>query len=196
MIAIEGLSAKRRGRTLFSNLTFSLRAGTWLCIRGANGCGKSTLLKMLIGLFPSSAGNCLGPITFIGHKTGLQLRLNPLENLQWFVGIQQGKSMCPLQALTILGLKNEARIPCELLSYGQRKRAALARLLIHKGKTWVLDEPLDGLDEAGIEIFTCMLETHLADDGRAIIASHTAVHADALRAPAEIITLGNISYVQ
>jgi heme exporter protein A len=190
VLAIEGLSGERRGRTLFSNLTFSLAPGNWLSIRGANGSGKSTLLKMLVGLFPSSVSiACFGPAIFIGHKTGLQLSLSPLENLYWLMALHPGEVGCPRAALEAWGLKNDD-VPCDVLSFGQRKRVSLARLLLHRGHLWVLDEPLEGLDTAGIMIFTAMLASHLSEGGRAIIASHSSLDNDILRTPAKIITLG------
>lgn len=197
MLKVCGLQAERDDRILFSSLTFELAPGSLLTVTGPNGSGKSTLLKILVGLLPRSEGSVTweskpfplsteslakdssGEFLYFGHKTGVQPALTPLENLKWFLGLQNSHQQIQeknlLSALKALGLRGYEAIPCETLSCGQRQRVALARLWLQAPKIWILDEPFTALDSVAQTLLCNRFLMHLKAGGLIIIASHLSL---------------------
>lgn len=191
MLQVQGLAASRGGRQLFSDLAFTLEAGECLYLAGANGAGKTTLLKMLAALSPLAAGEVrwcgqslreLGDdygrhCQYQGHRDALKDTLSPLENLQIHArlhGVALAETAA-MHALQRAGLALFADVPVRQLSQGQKRRAALARLLAMPGKLWLLDEPLVALDVAAQAEFGSWLAEHLADGGMVVLTSHQAL---------------------
>ncbi len=189
MLKANALGFERESRTLFSNLTFEVEPGSMLFVSGANGSGKSSLLKILAGISRPTTGALiwrnqpllsrdpyfLAELLYIGHKIGIVPALTPLQNLQWLLGISHISAVSRaevLQALKAVGLGKFFDIPCEQLSKGQCQRVALARLWIHPGACWILDEPLAGLDEEGFLLLREQCSRHLEQKGIIIVASH------------------------
>ena len=174
----HGLGCERDDRILFRGLHFSVRSGEVLRLEGPNGAGKTTLLKMLVGLFPLQAGSLswagkalsgnwqgyLSSLIYLGHQTGIKGVLSPIENLQFWTrarGESYERSHL-LASLEAVGLGAFAMVPCEQLSAGQQRRAALARLYLGRHPLWLLDEAFTSIDRQGVE----QLEGHLADHAR------------------------------
>ncbi|MBI3560934.1 MAG: cytochrome c biogenesis heme-transporting ATPase CcmA [Gammaproteobacteria bacterium] len=190
------LRCERGNRTLFTDLSFHISSGQLLQIEGANGSGKTTLLRSLCGLFEPSAGNifwCQQPInadsmgyhtqlSYVGHLPGFKLDLSPLENLAFAQGMlgQQPHPPALMSALDNIGLYGFETTPCRALSAGQRRRVALARLLLTKTPLWILDEPYTALDRAGTDRLNALLVQHLQTGGLVILTSHQSVNLQAV----------------
>ena len=147
-------------------------------VRGPNGSGKTTLLRCIAGLFTEEFGRV--DITtderplYLGHKPGLSPLLTPLENLRWFLALQDRehrRENC-LSALRSVGLEGSRLVPCRSLSAGQQRRAALARLAASTVPLWLLDEPFAALDESGREIVRSLVRTQCDDGGAVVCATH------------------------
>src|SRR6185436_6629544 len=157
LLRATGLECTRGGRRLFSNLSFQLAAGALLQVQGANGSGKTSLLRIVCGLSAPDAGEVswngrdireLGEdyrarLAHVGHLNAIKDELDPVENLRYSSQVA-GLSATPVEldeALLAFGLRG-ARLPCKLLSQGQKRRAALARLELCAARAlWILDEP-------------------------------------------------------
>ena len=191
MLKVSGLSCERENQLLFSNLTFEVKSGSLLFVSGCNGSGKSSLLKVLAGLWLPSSGTLswqnaplrsedpafLSELLYIGHKTGIQPVLSPLQNLRWLLGLKQvPKNILATipGALEAFGLKEIIHSPSEYLSQGQRQRVVLTQLILVSSKCWILDEPFSGLDESGKALVAEIIKNHLVQGGLLIMASHDA----------------------
>lgn len=186
MLAVNGLSCERDGRLLFANLSFSVAAGSIVQIDGVNGSGKSTLLRALAGLLVPVAGTVCwqgqpiaeagedyrAALCFIGHKAGVKGELSPLANLRHLQAL--AGDGCPqlFEVLAGVGLAGLEQQPVAKLSAGQQRRVALARLWLTKAPLWLLDEPFTALDKRAVGGLTQRFESHLADGGSIVIASH------------------------
>ena len=185
-LSAHGLGLWRGGRRLCQGLSFELRAGEALQIKGANGSGKTSLLRALAGLGRVDEGELRwqgvalaqspeyrSGLSYLAHANGLKAHLSPRENYIFYQSITKYPSEITADAaLTRLGLAEVADRACAYLSMGQKRRAALARLLAVKSRLWLLDEPLTSLDVAGAELVTMFLERHLGDGGLAVLATH------------------------
>ncbi|MGH6850553.1 MAG: heme ABC exporter ATP-binding protein CcmA [Methylocella sp.] len=183
-LSASRLTVERGGRTVFSNLSFGLDAGGSLTVTGPNGAGKSTLLRALAGLLPLSGGtvSCAplssGPLAenahYIGHADALKGVLTVTENLAFLAAmLDAGLGGMPVEtALAELGLSHAANLPVAYLSAGQKRRAALARLLVARRPVWLLDEPSTALDAASQARLAKIVAAHLAQGGMIVAATH------------------------
>jgi heme exporter protein A len=190
----SGLSAVRGGRTVFTGVSFSLLAGQSLAVTGANGAGKSTLLRLIAGLLTPAAGSIiLDPageggigtrIHYLGHLDGLKTALTVRQNLEFWRTLWKGSAVEP--ALARVDLAALADLPVDVLSTGQKRRVAIARLLIAPRPLWLLDEPATALDAAAEATLGRIIGEHLAGGGMAVVATHR----DLPLAPMATLALG------
>jgi heme exporter protein A len=174
------LSAVRGGRLVFADVGFSVGAGELLAVTGRNGAGKSTLLRLVAGLLPPAAGSvALEPgdagelqanVHYLGHLDGLKAGLTVRQNLDFWRRLWHGDDIAG--ALAAMRLEGLADLPVAVLSAGQRRRVALARLLVTRRPVWLLDEPATALDAAAEEGLGTLIAAHLAGGGLAIAATH------------------------
>jgi heme exporter protein A len=187
LLQARGLAYARNEEPIFGPLDFALRPGETVLIEGDNGSGKTTLLKLLSGLLEPTSGEVLlhgVPLTLaklshqvalLGHLLGLKLELSTLENLRFAIGLGGIRTgITPQLALASVGLEGYEDQPLRTLSAGQRKRVALARLLLVPAALWLLDEPYANLDREGIELVNRLLDHHARRGGAALITSHGA----------------------
>jgi heme exporter protein A len=169
-IVVRDLACRRGDRLLFRNLSFTMKAGDALHIAGSNGVGKSSLLRIVAGLAPAFAGNVeqRGSVGLIDERPALDPHL-PLGKA---LGFWQGLDSAAEMPLARLGLSELLDVPVRYLSTGQKKRAALARLIGQRAPVWLLDEPLNGLDRHAVELTERLVAEHCAGGGIALIASH------------------------
>ena len=177
----RAIAAFRGERLVLRDLSFALAGGEALLLLGPNGSGKSTLLRLLAGLKRADAGDLLWDgadaladlpaharrVAYLGHLDAVKSGLTAAENLQFAAGRQD---VTP--ALAALGLEGLADLPARMLSAGQRRRLALARLPLSPAALWLLDEPTLGLDTASLDRLGTLLATHRAAGGMVVAATH------------------------
>lgn len=178
----DRLSITRGDRTLLSDLGFAVGAGEVLHLHGPNGSGKTSLLEVLAGLREPAQGELRGApepggLHWLGAANALHGALSPRENLEFWCGLNGASEAAIEPALRRLEVHRERHRACRTLSTGQRRRVALARLLLAQHAWWLLDEPLNGLDAAGTTLFAGLLREHLAQGGAAIVTSHQSLPA-------------------
>ena len=188
LLEARALSFHRQDEPVFGPLDFRLDAGELTLIEGDNGSGKTTLMRILTGLLrpeegellwrgePLSWDRCSGEVVFLGHQLGLKAELSARENLRFAAGLHGQHNLQRIgEALTLVGLTGYEDEAVRKLSAGQKKRVALARLLLIPAALWLLDEPYANLDRTGIELVNRLLEAHVAQGGAALVTSHGAV---------------------
>jgi heme exporter protein A len=177
----EGLGSIRGGRTLFQDLSFAIGAGEALMVVGPNGSGKTTLLRLIAGLLPPTAGRIAladseepvaEAVHFVGHLDALKGALTLGENLTFYRSLFGGERDAVVEALGRVGIGTLAMLPAEVLSAGQRRRAALARLLVSHRPIWLLDEPANALDTDGQTLLARLMREHRGRGGIVIAATH------------------------
>jgi heme exporter protein A len=192
----------RGDRRLFRGLDLSLPASTFLQVTGPNGSGKTSLLRILCGLLAPAEGEIkwqgenirsLGEdyftaVTYLGHRHGVKDELSGIENLRISnalngieVSIERARSV-----LERMGLAGRESLPARLLSEGQRRRVALARLLTCGTRLWLLDEVMTSLDKDAVALIRSLIEEHLAGGGIAIVATHQDLELATARARGSI----------
>ena len=175
------LACRRGDRVLFRSLSLSVNAGEALHITGANGIGKSSLLRIVGGLLTPFAGQVesVGMIGLVDERPALDPELPLGKTLDFWRGIDGAAT--DGETLAALGLEPLLDIPVRYLSTGQRKRAALARLMSQGAPIWLLDEPLNGLDRDAVALVEGLVARHCKAGGLAVIASHQPVAIEGLR---------------
>jgi len=187
LFAGHGLACRRGERLVFSGLSFRIAAGEALLLRGPNGSGKSSLLRCMAGLLEPVAGAQTwvdtpialdldahrGRLRYLGHQDAVKSALTVLENLALWQQLHGVRNAAAIRrALAALGLDGLAALPARLLSAGQRRRVALARLLAAPAPLWLLDEPTSSLDDEGVTRFARMVGDHRAGGGLVVLSSH------------------------
>ena len=190
LLSALGLGFERAHRRLFENVEFDLAPGEALQIHGANGSGKSTLLRILCGLTWPSEGAVIwngtniehdpyelrSELIYLGHADGIKLELSVRENLEYCRALALAPLPTPISETTKnLSLQGLDDILVRHLSAGQRRRVALARLLMSKARLWILDEPFTALDKNGTAAVEAMLDRHLDDGGLIVFSSHQPI---------------------
>ena len=191
-LTAENLACARGDRILFEGLSFHLAAGDALAVEGANGAGKTSLLRLIAGFLSPRAGRILldtgggesddaeeraHAIGWLGHQDGLKPQLTVIEQLVFFARLYRapGEAQAVLEEV---GLKRQRDFPCRFLSAGQRRRLALARLVLSARPLWLLDEPFAALDSDGQALMARMMARHCAGGGMVIAATHDALGLD------------------
>jgi heme exporter protein A len=188
MLEVSNLACSRGDHRLFSGLSLTLRSGQIMQVQGENGKGKTSLLRTLCGFILPDEGRItwygddvrdlseeyFASLLYLGHHNAIKDELSALENLQISAGLA-GIALDEQQAVSALrrlGLKGRERLPTKVLSQGQRRRVALARLLVGNAKLWVLDEPLTALDVGAVALIQELIGEHLGKQGMVIFTTH------------------------
>jgi len=179
------LAIERGGRQLFEGLSFEADEGSALVVTGPNGAGKSSLLRALCGFLPLQAGGfaleggdperTVGEQAhYLGHADALKGALTAVENLAFWAGALggDGSREASRGALARVGLSHVIDFPSRALSAGQKRRVALARLLVARRPLWLLDEPTTALDAAAQAAFAAIMQDYLGDGGVVVAATH------------------------
>ncbi len=206
-LSVHELACARGDRLLFKGMNFTLKSGELLLVQGGNGQGKTSLLRLLTGLARAEDGEvcwCGQPIAkqreiyhgemiYLGHANGVKDDLDPLENLRFSAGLQ-GRSFDPDRAaatLQRLGLSRCLDLPCRVLSFGQRRRVALAALLLAGASLWILDEPLTGLDVHAVALMEGLIRDHLNAGGMVVATTHQALNLEGVAV--QRLLVGNVA---
>jgi heme exporter protein A len=193
-LSAEHLVGVRGDRLLFEKLSFSLSSGTVLYLQGANGSGKTTLLRMISGLSKPYEGSVKWGaediydlaeeyhqhVLYIGHLPGIKEDLTALENLQFslaLAGVEVSLSRAS-EVLEMLGLSKRLNLPTRVLSQGQKRRVALARLWLQDLPLWILDEPFTALDTHAAGLLKARIEAFANDGGMVMMTTHQEVVMD------------------
>lgn len=187
MLTVNHLTCERDDRLLFKDVSFFVDAGDIVQIKGANGSGKTTLLRCLAGLFDDYSGDILWQLTpykkvfptfvanlmYFGHQIAVKLNLTVAENVSWYAHLHGGLHGKNIDdALARVGLSGMADVLCSQLSEGQKRRVALARLLVSHAALWILDEPFSAIDRTGVAQLEDLLMDHAKAGGAVIVTSH------------------------
>jgi heme exporter protein A len=181
-LVVNDLALSRGPRLLFRELSFGVKSGEALVLRGANGSGKTSLLRVLAGLTTQDAGRVNWPgaskprgiAIYQGHANALKDDFTAAENLAdalAFDGVAANED-AQLNALEKVGLADRRHVLARRLSQGQKRRVGLARLLLADKLLWLLDEPTNALDASGVALFETIVSAHLSAGGMACIATH------------------------
>lgn len=191
MLEVRNLEVMRGDHRLFSNLGFSLQGGELLRLRGSNGSGKTSLLRTVCGLLEPSEGEVRwkgesirsqrdefnSALTYLGHHNGIKAELTGFENLR-LSNTLCGNNVSDDQiydALGKIGLAGREDLPTQVLSQGQKRRVALARLLLSEAELWVLDEPFIALDVGAVAMLGQLIEGHLQKGRMVMFTTHQEV---------------------
>jgi len=188
LLEARALCFLRQDEPVFGPVDFALHGGEIALVEGDNGSGKTTLMRVLTGMLHAGEGEVLldgapfaldtmaGAVVFLGHHLGLKFDLTARENLAVSAGLYGVRAGTTIAAvLADVGLAGFEDEPIRRLSAGQKKRAALARLLLLPARVWLLDEPYANLDREGIALVNRLLREHAARGGAALVTSHGAV---------------------
>ena len=192
LFEVRGLECVRHDIILFQDISFSLQAGDLYQVDGENGTGKTSIIRILAGLIQPTAGEVLWrgkeiseclydyqyEFSYIGHLSGLKDALTPIENLkvvEALTGSEANDLSLILERVGLLGLDD---IPVNSLSAGQKRRVALARLIITNTSLWLLDEPFTSLDPAGKTLIEQMIVDHCKAGGMVIFATHQSMEIE------------------
>lgn len=188
-LEVSELTGERGGDAVFSGVNFVLDSGAALLVTGPNGAGKSTLLRVLAGLLPVASGSIdfvgegefsrLGAaLHYLGHGNSMKTALSVAENLAFWQSFAGAPYLGVAEALDEVGLDGLGHLPFGYLSTGQKRRVAIARLLINYRPVWLLDEPTAGLDRASEAHFAALMRAHLEDGGMIVAATHLPLGLD------------------
>jgi heme exporter protein A len=186
-LRVEKVHVWRGDRHVLKGVSLNLKLGQLLHVSGPNGTGKTTLLRVACGLLRPEQGvvSWLGRsiasvrteyqarLAYASHEPALKADLTALENLRFAVGLKRRVTVGELRAsLERTGVLGCADLPARVLSAGQRRRVAMARVLAMSASLWLLDEPYTNLDAAGAELMTGLLQAHVEQGGAALVVAH------------------------
>ena len=172
ILRLDRVACARGGRLLFEGLDLALDAGDAALVIGPNGAGKSSLLRLCAGLLRPLEGTVeAGPRALLAEQAALDGERTLARALDFWTTLD-GAHDRVAPALAALDLVALADVPVRLLSTGQRRRAALARVVASGAALWLLDEPANGLDTASIARLEALVATHRAAGGAALVATH------------------------
>lgn len=188
MLEVSNLACSRGDHRLFSGLNFNLQPGQIMQVQGVNGSGKTSLLRTLCGFLRPDEGDIVwrgesireldedyyAEMLYLGHLNAIKDELSALENLCISAGLSgvELEEKEAIIALRRMGLRGREMLPTKVLSQGQRRRVALARLLVNNATLWILDEPLTALDVGAVGLIQELIAEHLAQHGMVIFTTH------------------------
>ena len=198
LLEAREINCWRGDRHILRDVSFGVRAGEFLKLTGPNGVGKTTLIRIVCGLLPPENGTVLWrgkrvsssndeyhiEMAYLGHLNSIKADLTARENLRFLAGLRQTLSDADIDAaLDRVGILSRGDLVARSLSAGQKRRLALARLLLSGAMLWILDEPVTNLDTAGIELVEELITEHVNNGGLALSAAHQRLldHAPFLR---------------
>jgi heme exporter protein A len=176
LIGFRDVTCVRGGRVLFAELSFALEPGGAVLVTGPNGVGKSSLIRVAAGLLHPAAGAVEGEAAraLLTEAASLDEELQLAKALGFWARLD-GRPNGVANALSALALADLADIPLRLLSTGQRRRAAFARVIASGAPVWLLDEPANGLDTAALGRLEEAIAHHRKNGGAVVVASHTPI---------------------
>lgn len=192
-LTADALTLFRGDRCLFKGLSFALNPGELLLLKGRNGSGKTSFLRAIAGLLELESGSVVwnkvavtkepqvfkNSLVWMAHQVGFKGDLTLLENLHFEAALRPQSGQDIEDVLNRLGLNRLKRLPMRSLSAGQRRRVALARMLLSEAQLWIMDEPVTNLDSEGRALVMELVGEHLAANGMVIMAAHQDVDVDA-----------------
>jgi heme exporter protein A len=192
-LSVERVHVWRGDRHVLKGVSVTLGARELLHVSGPNGTGKTTLLRVVCGLLRPEQGavSWLGKpiasvrneyqaaLAYASHEPALKGDLTALENLRFAVGLKRRVTAAELRAgLERTGVAACADLPARVLSAGQRRRVAMARVLAMSAALWLLDEPFTNLDAAGAGLVSGLLQEHVQRGGLALVVAHQDLKLD------------------
>lgn len=182
-LTVSGLACQRGGYPVFAGVDLEVSAGQTLQVTGRNGSGKSSLLRILCGLLEPADGavrfatddpeaRVADHCHYLGHENGLKPQLTTVDNLDFWRKVYGPTGKPARDALSVVGLDRVADLPAAYLSAGQKRRAAIARLLVSYRSTWLLDEPTAALDRPSEGLLGEIVDAHADAGGLTIVATH------------------------
>ena len=190
---VKNLTCLRNDQALFSGLNLSLAPKNVLFLQGENGSGKSSLLRILCGFrLPdegeitwgeepvSSISEYFQNISYVGHKNGIKDELTAEENLNLMRSMATASDIKTESVLKQIGLFKRADVLARQLSAGQKRKLALARLMMTENSFWILDEPFTALDKVSVRFFEALIKKHITRGGMLILTSHHEIDLSGL----------------
>ena len=185
-LSINNLTLFREDNCVIDNISFTVSSGDLILIIGPNGSGKTTILKAVAGLIDSEEGEIAWNnelisndiqsyyehMTWISHLHGFKSNLSINDNLAFEAALFGYDHTEISSTINDLSLIADSHKPFKTLSAGQKKRAALSRLLLEKKPLWLLDEPTSNLDKSAQQQLLDMIDSHINDNGMCILATH------------------------
>jgi heme exporter protein A len=173
-LRLDAVACLRGDRLLFEGLGLTLPPGAALVVSGPNGAGKSSLLRIAAGLLRPAAGTVerSGPVAWLGEQTALDAERPLRDALGFWAKLDDAAPQALDAAMLAMGIAALARVPVRYLSTGQRRRAAIARVIAGEAPLWLLDEPANGLDADGVALLGEAIARHRANGGAVLAATH------------------------
>ncbi len=191
MLELRNLACVRGERRLFAGVSQAIPVGQLVRVRGDNGAGKTSLLRLVAGLSEPAMGQVLWQgsdsrqvrepfqraLVYLGHASGIKDELDAVENLRAACALagEPVADGAAVDALSAMGLGGRLQLECKVLSAGQRRRVALARLLLTRKPLWLLDEPFNALDPQAVAQLAAAVGRHLEAGGICVYTTHQPV---------------------
>ncbi len=192
-LVVQDLGGERGGEPVFADVGFSVGEGEALIVTGPNGSGKSTLLRIVAGLLPATSGvirledggeawpDVASALHYLGHGNAMKTALSVAENLRFWQEFCGNAHLDIDEAMEMVGLPQVGHLPYGYLSTGQKRRIAIAKILVSYRPIWLLDEPTAGLDMGSEKQFSALMQAHLEDGGLIVAATHIPLGLDGVK---------------